>query len=263
MTRDELLDIIDNGEWVDVEFKRAANNLPADVWQTVSAFANTKGGTIGFGIEETDGGFNVHGVENPEKLQSDFLTTLRGEKFNIALSAAAERHEIDGKIVLIFHINEMPRQAKPIYYGNNIHNSFIRLGSGDQRCSQEEIQRMLREASEQSSDSMILEGYTEDDLEVDTIKKYRSYLSAYDPSSPLLSLQQNEFLQRIGAISIRRPGNTSGLTLAGLLLFGKIDSIQSVLQQYENQYYYVSSNEWGTEDRWDDRVICQENLIDT
>lgn len=263
MTRDELLDIIDKGEWLDIEFKRAANNLPTDVWQTVSAFANTKGGTIGFGIEEINGTFNVHGVENSEKLQSDFLTTLRGEKFNVALSAAAERHEIDGKNILLFHINEMPRQARPIYYGNNIRNSFIRLGSGDQHCSQEEIQRMLREASEQSSDSMFLEGFTEDDLNDDTIKKYRSYLSAYDPSSPLLSLQPNEFLQKVGAISKRRSNNTLGITLAGLLLFGKTEAIQSVMQQYENQYYYLSSSEWGAEDRWNDRVICQENLVET
>ena len=127
MTREELLDIIDKGEWVDVEFKRAASSLPTDVWQTVSAFANTKGGTIGFGIEEKDSKFKILGVENTEKLQSDFLTTLRGEKFNNVLSVVAERHEVDGKNVLVFHINEMPRQAKPIYYGNDIRNSFLRL----------------------------------------------------------------------------------------------------------------------------------------
>ena len=194
MTKEELLSLITEEEWIDVEFKKAESNLPGSCWQTVSAFSNSSGGKIIFGVGEENGQFLIHGVKNPEKLQSDFLTTLRGEKFNIALSAKVERLELEGKKLLIFYIPEMPRQSKPIYYGGDIRNTYVRLGSGDQRCSQEEINRLLREASEQSSDSMILDHYTINDLDPETIKKFRNYFSSYDPTSPLLGLSVDDFL---------------------------------------------------------------------
>lgn len=263
MTKEELLALITEEEWIDVEFKKAESNLPASCWQTVSAFSNSSGGKIIFGVGEESGQFLIHGVKNPEKLQSDFLTTLRGEKFNIALSAKAERLELEGKKLLIFYIPEMPRQSKPIYYGGDIRNTYVRLGRGDQRCSQEEINRLLREASEQSSDSMILDHYTINDLDPETIKKFRNYFSSYDPTSPLLGLSVDDFLRRIGACSVNRAQNTEGITLAGLLLFGKTEAILERLPAFENQYYYLDSTEWGTGHRWDDRIISQQNLIET
>lgn len=263
MTLDELFEVLSKEEWEDVEFKLAEQKLPANVWETVSAFANASGGMIIFGIQEKNGEATIAGVKNVERLQSDFLTTLRGEKFNVPLSATAERHEIDGKNILIFHVSEMPRQAKPIYFNNNMSNTFIRMGSGDQRCTEDEIKRFVREASLQSSgDSMLIEHYTVDDLDQNTIRKFRSYLSSKDPASPLLG-EQDDFLRRIGAIARNRETRQDGITLAGLLLFGRTESILERMPNYEHQYLYVDGTEWGADQRWDDRVICQENLIET
>lgn len=263
MTKEELLDLLNDIEWEDIEFKKSENQLPTSVWQTVSAFSNSKGGHIVFGVDEKDGQIIITGVQNPEKIQSDFLTTLRGQKFNTALSAKSEKYNIDGKIVLVFYIPEMPRQSKPIYYGGEIKNSFIRYGSTDQRCTQEEIQRMIREASEQSSDSMIVEGYTLDDLEKETIKKYRNFLSSFDPTSPLLGLSDFDFLKRIGAYSSNRVQKKEGITLGGLLLFGKSEAILERLPNFENQYFYLDATQWGVEQRWDDRLVSQQNLVET
>jgi ATP-dependent DNA helicase RecG len=102
---------------------------------------------------------------NAEKLENDFLSTLRGEKFNIQLSSKGHLFDFDGKKVLVFKIDSMPRNCKPIYYGGDIRNTFMRQGGGDYKCSQEEIQRMLREASEYSSDAMVLDGFLMDDID--------------------------------------------------------------------------------------------------
>ena len=52
MTKDELLKRLNDIEWEDFECKEALNKLPDNVWETVSAFSNTSGGWIVFGIKQ-------------------------------------------------------------------------------------------------------------------------------------------------------------------------------------------------------------------
>lgn len=66
----------------------------------------------------------------------------------------------------------MPRQAKPIHYNNEMRNTFIRLGGSTQKASKDEIANMVREASEKSSDSMVLDGFGIDDLEQKSIQTF-------------------------------------------------------------------------------------------
>lgn len=44
MTRDELLQRLQEIEWEDFECKLAKSELSKSVWETVSAFSNTSGG---------------------------------------------------------------------------------------------------------------------------------------------------------------------------------------------------------------------------
>jgi ATP-dependent DNA helicase RecG len=195
MDKKQLLDRLKFHKWDDFEVKEARKEVPKDIWKTVSAFSNTDGGIIVLGIKETEEGkFQISGVENIEKIQNDFISTLRGEKFNIALSTKGHIFDFDGKKVLLFRIHAMPVSCKPIYYGGDIRNTFTRQGSGDHRCSREEINRMLREASELSSDSMILEGYTFDDIESETVTIYKRYLSIKDPENPFFQMDETRFL---------------------------------------------------------------------
>lgn len=52
MTKEELEKRINEIEWDDSEMKTAQNKLPNDVWETVSAFSNTSGGWIVFGVHQ-------------------------------------------------------------------------------------------------------------------------------------------------------------------------------------------------------------------
>ena len=98
MTKDELLQKLSEIEWDDFECKRAQDKLPEDVWSTVSAFSNTSGGWIIFGIKQQGTLFEINGVNNGEKTESDFLNTLRnGQKFNMRLTAKGQKYNFDGK----------------------------------------------------------------------------------------------------------------------------------------------------------------------
>ena len=50
MTKEELLLKLTDIEWDDFEVKAAQDKLPENVWETVSAFSNTSGGWIVFGV---------------------------------------------------------------------------------------------------------------------------------------------------------------------------------------------------------------------
>jgi hypothetical protein len=55
MTKKDIIDILGDGERVNVEVKRAQSDVPKSIWETYSAFANTYGGTILLGVEERVG----------------------------------------------------------------------------------------------------------------------------------------------------------------------------------------------------------------
>ena len=113
MTKEELIDRINDIEWEDFEAKEAKSELPKNIWETVSAFANTSGGWIVLGVKQNGKKFEISGVDNAEKLEQDFLGTLRSQKFNEPVDAKSMLYHIDGHKVLAFHIASSPH--KPIY----------------------------------------------------------------------------------------------------------------------------------------------------
>ena len=54
MNMQEVKELIYKGEKVDIECKKAEKNIPKSVYESYSAFANTKGGHIILGVKEDD-----------------------------------------------------------------------------------------------------------------------------------------------------------------------------------------------------------------
>ena len=143
MNKRELVKKLQDIEWLDFEAK---SEVPKNSWETVSAFCNTAGGWLVFGVSKKGKEYEIIGVSCPEKIEQDFLTTLRGDKFNKSIKAEPKKYDIDGKAVLAFFIPSMHSRDKPVYF-NSLHNTFIRTGSGDQRATREEIDAMYRNSS--------------------------------------------------------------------------------------------------------------------
>ena len=77
MNMQELKQIIYKGEKVDIECKKAENFVPKSVYESYSAFANTKGGYIVLGIDEDkkknlpEERFIIQGITNTGKQLED------------------------------------------------------------------------------------------------------------------------------------------------------------------------------------------------
>lgn len=99
MTRDELLAKLNSVEWNDIEFKAAACQVPKSAMTTVSAFANTAGGHIVFGVQELNGKFVVSGVTDADRVQNTFLGWLRdSNKISVFLPVTGQPMLAQGQI---------------------------------------------------------------------------------------------------------------------------------------------------------------------
>ena len=119
MTKEELIDRINDIEWEDFEAKEAKSELPKNIWETVSAFANTSGGWIVLGIKQNGKKLEISGVDNAEKLEQDFQGTFHSQKFNEAVDAKSMLYHIDGHRFFWMDLVEIPgrsvREARTRY----------------------------------------------------------------------------------------------------------------------------------------------------
>ena len=104
--------------------------------------------------------------------------------------------------------------------------TFKRNYEGDYKCTEKEVQRMFADADDNCPvDSRILKGYSLDDIDQEALKRYRQLFSLSNPDHPWLALEDIELLRKLGGYRKDRLTQEEGFTVAGLLMFGKTDSI--------------------------------------
>lgn len=249
-------------ESVDLECKLAqgANGdgeVPKDFWPTYSAMANAHGGIVLLGIKEKNGVFQLAGFHSSHKVRSDLFNTLNNPakvSTNLLDDSHVKEVSINGKKILQITIPAASRKEKPIYLnGQPLGNTWLRLNDGDRRCSDETVKRMLAEQVEDERDARILPHFGLDDINSESLRIYRQMLRDEKPGHPYLEQSDRNFLISLRGWRQDRQTNESGLTIAGLLMFGKWSSIQEAMPLYFLDYQ--ERPEAKTEARWIDRVV--------
>ncbi len=260
MTREELVERLRKYEWSDIEFKQARRGVPQDAYKTVSAFANTAGGWLVFGVRDSSGTLDVVGVVEVDKVQNDFLSTLRaGNKLNRVIAVDEQAEEMDGKTLLVFHVPESPRGDKPVYLGGDIRESYIRRGAGDERCTMPEIERFLRDAAA-DYDGQVVDLDAERFFDPDSLGWYRRVFDDRNPGRRR-ELPDMEFLHEWGFVVER--GGRLAPTLAAVLVLGRGRYVRQVLHRPVVDCQFIDStfDAWPPDLRWSDRVVVEENLV--
>ena len=258
-SKKDLLSLQENHE---IEFKTAGGRdgkgeLPDDFFETYSSMANSYGGSVFLGVKEhKDKSIEITGVVDINKIKKKLFDTLNNKK-QINLNILKDRDiielNLEDKIVLRINIPRAKREERPIHKGENpLKGTFLRNFEGDYKCSDETVKRMLIEQIEDSRDNRLLEEYDFSDLTLESLAAYRNLLVSSKPTHPWNTLDNVEFLRCIGAWKKDRQTGKEGLTLAGLLMFGKLPSIQEELSNY--MLDYQERPEAKTENRWIDRL---------
>lgn len=260
MDLSELKQLLDGYEWNDVEFKEAQTAVPRNSYETVSAFSNTAGGWLVFGVADQDDGYEVVGVIEVDKVQNEFLTVLHsGDKLNRIISAKEGLIQDGEKTLLIFYIPEARRQDKPVFLNGAITRSFIRRGGCDERCTEEDIKRFLRDASEERYDGETVDLNPEYCFDSDSVRWYRSIYN--NCASGTESMTDLEFLNHWGLVVEQ---NQQLLPTKGsLLLFGTGAALRQILPRpvLDIQRIEANSDEELQEERWADRLVVEDNLM--
>lgn len=261
VNKEEIYNLLKYGERIDFECKRAESKLPNSVWETYSSFANTDGGIILFGVEENqkecdfEQRFSFVSIHHPEQRLKDFWNTLNSEKVssNILIDADVGLCEIQGATIMWIHVPQASYRQRPVYInGNPLKGSFKRNYEGDYHCTEEEVKAMLRDANDSGNDGGLLNGYTMDDIDANSLRSYRIEFEHRNPEHIWNGETDKTFLKNLGGYALDRTTGKEWLTAAGLLMFGKGIAIRDRFGNIRMDY--IDESDLLPDSRWSDRL---------
>lgn len=224
-----------------IEYKEAKDALPENIWKCVSAFANAKGGIIALGIKQDQDKIIKQGVNNPQKIADDFVSTVSG-KFNFCPVVKPEIIKEKDKFSIIINIEEALRYEKPIYIkdAGPLNGGFKRVGSVNQKITDKDSQSFFQERLH-SPDAQVLNETKITDIDKRTLSIYRNLRTLQKDNAREVSLEDNDLLKAYNLLS----KDGKHLTIAGLLLFAKSAIVKRYVPHFRVDVIRIKGTEWG------------------
>lgn len=259
----DLKDLQALREGWDFEAKKAAGRdgrgaVPASFWETYSAMANSKGGTVVLGVrEKADHSLRVQGITDPDAVERELWNLLQNRQktsVNLLREEDVTREVIDGKAVLVIRVPRARREERPVYINDDLFGgTFIRVHEGDRRADKDRVRRMIAEAELDVRDRKVLPSFGMGDLDRESLRAFRQIFRDTSPDHPRVALDDREFLEQLGGWGLDRESGREGLTAAGLLMLGTSKTITEAFPYYFVDYQEREAKAETIE--WIDRVI--------
>lgn len=222
MTDEDLAELISalrtaRAEASDIEAKRATNDLPRSVRNTLSSFSNAHGGgVLVLGLDESDG-FAATGVADPAHISSA-LADQCASQFEPPVRALIGVHTFEGAQLVVAEVPEIDARQKPCYYiGAGMANgSYIRTADGDYKLSPYEVQMLVASRGQPREDELPVSGATLEDLDPALVDALLSRVRSLRPGFEGTAISQA--LERLRVL-VRQPDGLAP-SLAGLLALG-------------------------------------------
>ena len=255
MNEQQVIESIRKGEGIDLEFKACRNQLNRDVYETVCAFLNRRGGTILLGV--TDSG-NIQGIEQSTVVQikKDFVTAINNpQKIHPPAYLSVNEVTVQGKPVLRIYVPESSQvhRCNGRIYDRNEDGDF------DITDHTRQVADLYQRKQATYSENKIYPFAKADDLRSDLIDKCRRLAGVWRDNHPWLGMDDLELLQSAQLHQTDPETGKSGITLAGILLLGNDRIILSAVPHHRTDLILRKVNL----DRYDDRDLVRTNLIES
>ncbi|MDD5607752.1 MAG: putative DNA binding domain-containing protein [Ignavibacterium sp.] len=240
-------------ERIRIEFKRAQNYIPENLFETVCAFLNREGGSILLGVDNEG---NVAGVDSSSvsQMKADISSLSNNStKLNPTFLLFSSEVEIKGRKII--HI-QVPASSQ-VHKCNGV--IFDRSSDGDFRVtSPEGIAEIYNRKRSHFTEGKIYPHLQPGDFKEGLLAKVRYLIKDNKPNHPWLGLSDDEFFRTSGLLRRDYQTGEEGFTLAAVLLLGKDEVIKDVLPHFKIDALVKIKDL----DRYDDRLIIESNLIE-
>ena len=203
MDINQLKHIINNGETETVEFKLSFNK---DVIESISAFANTKGGAVYIGINEKNG--KITGVDISKESIQNWINEIK-TKTEPSIIPDTDIFKFDNKIIVEISVKEYP--IKPVACKNRY---FIRKQNSNHTLTTNGISDLHLLSLQESWDGYNFPNAKTSDLSAEKIQKFIEETN----NTGRFSLVKDYLvsLRKLSLLKNNKP------TIASILLFAKI-----------------------------------------
>ena len=256
MTTEEFKKILDKGETDTVEFKswvkaRSQKEIISLAVDELIAFANHKGGTVYFGVEDQP--IEVTGCSR----DYDSQRIIEGiyDKSRPSLFTEIYDFEYEGKLVIAISV-----KADGKTYTTTDGRCLKRLGRNSKPLYPDELSNVYSSNQNPDFSGRIINESTLDDVNKLEVYSLKEKLKVRDSRSTLPDLEDNDFLRDLQLT--KYDGDVERLTVAGLLFVGKEKSIQRLLPQAEVIYLHYSADNLEEYDARLDMKLPLINVID-
>jgi ATP-dependent DNA helicase RecG len=247
--------IIRLGEGISIEFKECWNNLSKDVFESICAFLNRKGGDLLLGVNDRG---NITGIDPKavNQVKTELVTTLNNpQKLNPPCYLVPEEMVLKGKTIIHLFVPESSQvhRCNGKIYDRNEEGDF------DITSNTNLVTELYIRKQTTYSENRIYPYVSTDDLRLDLIAKARNLAVNQRPEHPWKAISDLDLLKGAQLFQKDYQSGKEGFTLAAILLLGQDNVILSVLPHHRTDALLRRENI----DRYDDRDDIRTNLIES
>ena len=247
--------IIRLGEGISIEFKECRNNLSKDVFESICAFLNRKGGDLLLGVNDRG---NITGIDPKavNQVKTELVTTLNNpQKLNPPCYLVPEEMTLKGKTIIHLFVPESSQvhRCNGKIYDRNEDGDF------DITSNTNLVTKLYIRKQTTYSENRIYPYVSLGDLRSDLIAKARKLAVNQRPEHPWKAMSDIDLLKSAQLFQKDYQSGKEGFTLAAILLLGQDNVILSVLPHHRTDALLRRENI----DRYDDRDDIRTNLIES
>ena len=203
--KQKILELVEKHESEILELKPSLSQTK-NIIETVSAFSNTKGGSIIIGADDKG---NIIGVDVGEKTIEKLANKIK-QNTDTQIYPSISVEKIDGKNIIVVEVKES--KSKPVFAFDRV---YKRVGKSNHRISSDEIRKMALEGKKVYWDELICEDASLEDIDEQKVKRFLEKARFERRLDITPNISVGEALERLSLIKNNK------LTNAAILLFGK------------------------------------------